>query len=120
VCRGSQGAGGLNRVRACRLLSRAEHFEEALPNVDHMAFVAGSIDDVERMLTDNNVFYKKVSDLGRRTPAMQTLGSSRTCVVVQFESEKTGISQIFLFDPGKTLSVGNEKFRKVLTWIGNI
>lgn len=41
---------------------RLEHFEGALPNVDHVAFVTSDINSVETQLVDHNVFYKRVSE----------------------------------------------------------
>jgi hypothetical protein len=38
----------------------AEHFEEALPNVDHMAFITSNLNEVEKQLREHNVFYKRV------------------------------------------------------------
>ncbi|TFJ80445.1 hypothetical protein NSK_008186 [Nannochloropsis salina CCMP1776] len=63
---------------------RIEHFEEALPNVDHMAFITSNLNEVEKQLREHNVFYKR------------------------FGSHKTNIHQIFLFDPdGNVIEISN-------------
>jgi len=61
--------------------ARLEHFDRALPDVDHTAFVASNLNEVEHQLQKYNVYYRK------------------------FDSEKLGVSQIFLFDPGEYLSI---------------
>jgi hypothetical protein len=96
---------------------RLEHFEGALPNVDHVAFVCGDINTVERQLVEHNVFYKRVSGLPRKTVEHQwsrmglihdpvkhgaeAAGNGSFGCLLQFDSEHMGIHQIFLFDPGE-------------------
>ena len=63
------------------MISLPAHFTQALPNVDHMAFVTskGGLDEVERQLKNHNVYYKKC------------------------HAEIMGVSQIFFFDPGECI-----------------
>lgn len=103
----------------------AEHFEEALPNVDHMAFITSNLNEVEKQLREHNVFYKRVSSnlLGyssqktreeKRAEKMSSDSLTTTTIIVsfspplQFNSPKMGIYQIFLFDPdGNVIEISN-------------
>lgn len=85
---------------------RLEHFEGALPNVDHVAFVTSDINSVETQLVDHNVFYKRVSEshVEQAAPVVSLPLTHGTWVwLLQFDSEHMGIHQIFLFDPGTPL-----------------
>lgn len=48
-----------------------EHFEEALPNVDHMAFITSNLNEVEKQLREHNVFYKRVRTAARTRARMR-------------------------------------------------
>jgi len=63
---------------------RLEHFETALPTVDHIAFTSTNLPQIESILKETNTFYKK------------------------FESDDVGVNQIFIFDPdGNVIEVSN-------------
>jgi catechol 2,3-dioxygenase-like lactoylglutathione lyase family enzyme len=66
---------GDRRKRKSVLKARYEHFTEALPRVDHFAFMTDDIAHVKEILDQANVFYKYEKPSG------------------------TGIEQLFFFDP---------------------
>jgi hypothetical protein len=49
-----------------------EHFETAIPEVDHMAFITSNLDEVERQLRIHRVFYKRVGSVSPCLSVLQT------------------------------------------------
>mmetsp|Transcript_8719 Transcript_8719/g.14813 ORF Transcript_8719/g.14813 Transcript_8719/m.14813 type:complete len:205 (+) Transcript_8719:98-712(+) len=63
---------------------RIKYFHDNLPSVDHIAFIAKDISVVKRLLQEENVYFR------------------------EFNYEKTGIHQLFFFDPdGNAIEVSN-------------